>query len=128
MSTASMSTTIATTPATVAVDVSTVSMTTAVTTTPVMVDWGGVELNNDMDPPTASASTIASVASTTSESVLVADTLPSLVLHGIGRVDGRVGRIPVQCNSARILSARTRTTRRRWCEKHAFLCTLDVNT
>lgn len=85
-----MSTTIATTPATVAVDVSTVSMTTAVTTTPVMVDWGEVELNNEMDPPTASALTNASFASTTSESVLVAGTLQSLVLHGIGRVDGSV--------------------------------------
>ncbi|KAL3771689.1 hypothetical protein ACHAW5_000950 [Stephanodiscus triporus] len=102
-----IATTIATNPATVsAADVSTVSMTTAVTTAPVKVDWGGVELKNDMDPPTASATTIASVASTTSESVLVAGTLPSLAnqfspsSHGIGRVDGRVGRIPVHCNSA----------------------------
>jgi hypothetical protein len=60
--------------ATVAADDSSASVTTAVATAPAMVDWGGVGLNDDTGPTTASALTM----DVSDESALVLDTLQSL--------------------------------------------------
>ncbi len=72
---------IPTTAAAVVADESMTSSSTAATTVPAMVDWGGVGLNSEMGPPTASATTVANAASDAAfvPSLVSADTLLSLV-------------------------------------------------